>query len=118
MEKGDLLGYLKKRENSVTIRELTDFSLQIASAMKYIAQMGLVHRDLAARNCLLDSNLNVRVADFGLSRSIYVQDYYTSHRDEDIPFLWMPPEVLDDGRFSTKSDVWSYGVTCWEIFTR
>jgi len=68
---------------------------------------------------MLDINLCVKVADFGLSRDIYERDYYSSDNTKSkLPVKWMSPESLEKGIYNTKSDVWSYGVLVWELFTR
>ncbi len=87
--------------------------------MDYLSSQKFVHRDLAARNCMLDSDLCVKVADFGLSRDIYERDYYSSDNKKcKLPVKWMSPESLEKGTYNTKTDVWSYGVLVWELMTR
>ncbi|KAH1180974.1 tyrosine-protein kinase receptor UFO-like [Mauremys mutica] len=90
----------------------------IASGMDYLSSRNFIHRDLAARNCMLNENMNVCVADFGLSKKIYNGDYYRQGRIAKMPVKWIAIESLADRVYTTKSDVWSFGVTMWEIATR
>ncbi|XP_052781960.1 hepatocyte growth factor receptor-like [Mya arenaria] len=119
LENGDLLTYIRDVNRKPTVRDLTVFSVDIVSGMEYLAQLKFVHRDLAARNCMVGDDMKVRVSDFGLSRDVYEKEYYsTRDKTTKLPIKWMSPESLEFGHFSSKSDVWSFGVTLWELLTR
>ncbi|XP_041035275.1 tyrosine-protein kinase receptor UFO isoform X2 [Carcharodon carcharias] len=123
MKHGDLhsfLLYSRLGESPLYLpmQTLVKFMADIARGMEYLSNKNFIHRDLAARNCMLNENMNVCVADFGLSKKIYNGDYYRQGRISKMPVKWIAIESLADRVYTTKSDVWSYGVTMWEIATR
>ncbi|XP_016114298.1 tyrosine-protein kinase receptor UFO-like isoform X2 [Sinocyclocheilus grahami] len=123
MKHGDLHSYLLySRLGDAPVylpsQMLVKFMTDIARGMEYLSRKNFIHRDLAARNCMLNENMNVCVADFGLSKKIYNGDYYRQGRISKMPVKWIAIESLADRVYTTKSDVWSFGVTMWEIATR
>lgn len=125
---GDLKTYLLARRHLVTERNrdefdevsnkrLTTMAADVACGLAYLAQNKYVHRDLACRNCLVNSDKNVKLADFGMTRLITESQYYRFSRKGMLPVRWMSPESLSDGIFTPMSDIWSYGVLLYEIIT-
>uniref|UniRef100_T1JEN9 Receptor protein-tyrosine kinase n=1 Tax=Strigamia maritima TaxID=126957 RepID=T1JEN9_STRMM len=87
---------------------------QIAQGMEYLSNHRYIHRDVAARNCLVTSKLDIKISNSCLSRDTYASEYY-SFRNRSIPIRWMPFEAVYEDEFSTKSDVWAFGVLMWEV---
>ncbi|XP_028394189.1 ephrin type-B receptor 1-B-like [Dendronephthya gigantea] len=118
MHNGALSDYLVRHKNRFTEIELLGMARGIASGMKYLARMRYVHRDLAARNVLVNENLVCKVADFGLTRELEesCQGEYVTQGGK-IAIRWTAPEAYKHRRFTTASDVWSYGIVLWEIMT-
>uniref|UniRef100_A0A8D3BUC4 receptor protein-tyrosine kinase n=1 Tax=Scophthalmus maximus TaxID=52904 RepID=A0A8D3BUC4_SCOMX len=118
MENGSLDGFLRKHDGQFTVIQLVGMLRGIAAGMRYLADMGYVHRDLAARNILVNSNLVCKVSDFGLSRVIDddPEAVYTTSGGK-IPVRWTAPEAIQYRKFTSASDVWSYGIVMWEVMS-
>ncbi|XP_032259769.1 tyrosine-protein kinase Fer isoform X1 [Halichoerus grypus] len=113
---GDFLSFLRKKKDEIKLKQLVKFSLDAASGMSYLESKNCIHRDLAARNCLVGENNILKISDFGMSRQ---EDggVYSSSGLKQIPIKWTAPEALNYGRYSSESDVWSFGILLWETFS-
>ncbi|XP_018396574.1 PREDICTED: ALK tyrosine kinase receptor [Cyphomyrmex costatus] len=123
---GDLKNFLREerprsdRPTSLTMLDLVMCGYDVANGCKYMEESRFIHRDIAARNCLLTTKApgrTVKIADFGMARDIYRSDYYKKGGKAMLPIKWMPPESFLDGIFTTKTDVWAFGVLLWEIMS-
>ncbi|XP_059172444.1 tyrosine-protein kinase receptor UFO-like [Physella acuta] len=115
MSNGALLTFIRDQSVTLKFSDALKYGADIASGMAYLSVRDFVHRDLAARNY---DRLRVKIGDFGLCRSVYGSSYYTSTNRTMLPIRWMAPESIEVGCYSTKSDVWSFGVVLWELLTR
>ncbi|XP_071389564.1 ephrin type-A receptor 7 isoform X6 [Centroberyx affinis] len=118
MENGSLDAFLRKHDGQFTVIQLVGMLRGIAAGMRYLSDMGYVHRDLAARNILVNSNLVCKVSDFGLSRVIDddPEAVYTTTGGK-IPVRWTATEAIQYRKFTSASDVWSYGIVMWEVMS-
>ncbi|CAH2062009.1 unnamed protein product, partial [Iphiclides podalirius] len=123
---GDLKNFLREsrpkpeRASALTMKDLILCGLDVCKGARYLEGLRFIHRDIAARNCLLTSRgpgRVVKIADFGMARDVYRAEYYKKGGKAMLPIKWMPPEAYVDGIFTIKTDVWSFGVLLWEIFS-
>ncbi|XP_074021020.1 cytoplasmic tyrosine-protein kinase BMX [Numenius arquata] len=116
MPNGCLLSYLRSHGKELQPLQLLEICYDVCDAMAFLESSQFIHRDLAARNCLVDSNLTVKVSDFGMTRYV-LDDLYISSLGNKFPVKWSAPEVFHYTKYSSKSDVWAFGILMWEVFT-
>uniref|UniRef100_A0A4W4FTP6 Tyrosine-protein kinase n=1 Tax=Electrophorus electricus TaxID=8005 RepID=A0A4W4FTP6_ELEEL len=115
---GSLREYLAKNRERFDHKKLLLYASQICKGMDYLASKRYIHRDLATRNILVESESRVKIGDFGLTKVLpQDKDYYTVREPGESPIFWYAPESLTESKFSVASDVWSFGVVLYELFT-
>lgn len=115
---GSLKEYLPRNKAHIDLKTLLSYAVQICQGMDYLGSRNYIHRDLAARNVLVENESTVKIGDFGLTKSIKDNEgYYTVKDDLDSPVFWYAPECLIHCKFYKASDVWSFGVTMYELLT-
>ncbi|XP_061655194.1 tyrosine-protein kinase Fer isoform X3 [Phyllopteryx taeniolatus] len=113
---GDFLSFLRKKRDELKTKQLLRFAADAAAGMAYLESKNCIHRDLAARNCLVGEGSLLKISDFGMSRQ-EDDGVYSSSGLKQIPIKWTAPEALNYGRYTSESDVWSYGILLWETFS-
>uniref|UniRef100_A0A8C5H2K6 Tyrosine-protein kinase n=1 Tax=Gouania willdenowi TaxID=441366 RepID=A0A8C5H2K6_GOUWI len=116
MENGCLLNFLRQKSGTLTDAWLISVCQDVCEGMEYLEEHQFIHRDLAARNCLVNEHNVVKVSDFGMTRYV-LDNQYTSSSGAKFPVKWSPPEVLHYSKYSSKSDIWSFGVVMWEVYS-
>uniref|UniRef100_H2YTK6 non-specific protein-tyrosine kinase n=1 Tax=Ciona savignyi TaxID=51511 RepID=H2YTK6_CIOSA len=111
---GEMRSYLQTNKHSLDTTMLITYTYQLSQALCYLEQKKFVHRDVAARNILVAQPDCIKLGDFGLSRYMEDQNYYTASKGK-LPIKWMAPESINFRRFTTATDVWMFAVCCWEI---
>ncbi|KAL7396773.1 hypothetical protein ABVT39_011651 [Epinephelus coioides] len=115
---GPLNKFLSSNKDTVSVENIVNLMHQVSMGMKYLEEKNFVHRDLAARNVLLVNQQFAKISDFGLSKALGADDnYYKARTAGKWPLKWYAPECINFHKFSSKSDVWSFGITMWEAFS-
>uniref|UniRef100_A0A673CK97 Receptor protein-tyrosine kinase n=1 Tax=Sphaeramia orbicularis TaxID=375764 RepID=A0A673CK97_9TELE len=117
MPYGCLLDYVRENKDRIGSQSLLNWCVQIAKGMSYLEEVRLVHRDLAARNVLVKNPNHVKITDFGLARLLDIDETEYHADGGKVPIKWMALESILHRKFTHQSDVWSYGVTVWELMT-
>ncbi|XP_069654882.1 tyrosine-protein kinase Fes/Fps isoform X4 [Haliaeetus albicilla] len=114
---GDFLSFLRNEGPHLRVKELIKMTENAAAGMEYLESKHCIHRDLAARNCLVTEKNALKISDFGMSREEEDGIYASTGGMKQIPVKWTAPEALNYGRYSSESDVWSFGILLWEAFS-
>ncbi|XP_062588332.1 uncharacterized protein LOC134250009 [Saccostrea cucullata] len=127
MEGGELRTFIRESRpkqphepSYLTLHDLLKLGIDVARGCHYLEQNKFIHRDIAARNCLLTEkgpNRVAKIGDFGMARDVLRTNYYRKNGRAMVPVKWMPPESFLDGIFTSKTDVWAFGVVLWELFS-